>query len=103
MGSEISKQNIYIQQGETGDFFFMVEEGELSAHIIGEDKSIMSYKAGMYFGELALLKDQPRAASILCNTDCNLMALDRYTFKRLLGPVEEILKRNAENYDKYGR
>ena len=29
MGSEISKQNIYIQQGETGDFFFMVEEGEL--------------------------------------------------------------------------
>ena len=81
----------------------MVEEGELSAHIIGEDKSIMSYKAGMYFGELALLKDQPRAASILCNTDCNLMALDRYTFKRLLGPVEEILKRNAENYDKYGK
>ena len=31
------------------------------------------------------------------------MALDRNTFIRLLGPVDEILKRNAENYDKYGK
>jgi cAMP-dependent protein kinase regulator len=51
-------------------------------------------KPGEYFGELSLIKDAPRAASIICKTDATVVTLDRYSFKRLLGPIEEILKRN---------
>jgi hypothetical protein len=32
-------------------------------------KVVMSYKTGDYFGELALLKNQPRAASVICKVD----------------------------------
>lgn len=61
--------------------FFMIEEGELVALKISqpgaEPEEVFHYKPGKYFGELALMKDQPRAASILCKTDCVLATLDR--------------------------
>jgi cAMP-dependent protein kinase regulator len=57
----------------------------------------------MYFGEIALLKNQSRAASILCKTDCILGSLDRQSFKRLFGPMENILQRNMDQYNKYNK
>ncbi|KRX06887.1 Cyclic nucleotide-binding protein [Pseudocohnilembus persalinus] len=99
------KGEFVVKQGEQGDMFYMVEDGDLVALKImqpgGDYQEVMSYTTGMYFGELALLKNQPRAASILCKTDCQLVGLDRYSFKRLLGNLEDILKRNSEQYAKY--
>ncbi len=51
----------------------------------------MNYEPSSYFGELALLKSQPRAASIFAKTDLVLASIDAQSFKRLLGPIEEIL------------
>jgi cAMP-dependent protein kinase regulator len=48
----------------------------------------MAYKAGDYFGELALLKNEPRAASIIAKTDLKLASIDRESFKRMLGPLD---------------
>lgn len=56
----------------------------------------MDYSPGSYFGELALLNNKPRAASIYATSDCVVAYLDKNAFKRLCGPVEEILRRNAE-------
>lgn len=59
-----------VKQGEEGDTFFMVEEGDLVAMKVlkpGEAaKEVYAYKSGDYFGELALLNNKPRQASILC-------------------------------------
>ena len=61
----------------------------------------MEYQEKQYFGELALLKDQPRQATIIANGDLKLAKIDRNAFKRILGPLEDILKRNAEKYKKF--
>lgn len=61
----------------------------------------MQYKEGDYFGELALLRNEPRAASVIAKVDCQCVSLDRHSFKRVLGPLEEILKRNIDIYIKF--
>jgi len=61
----------------------------------------MRYKSGDYFGELALLKNAPRAANVIATTKLKVASLERSSFKRLLGPLEEILKRNIEAYKNY--
>jgi len=61
----------------------------------------MEYEVGSYFGERALLKNEPRAANVIAQTDCILVSMDRHSVKRLLGPLEELLKRNFEVYERY--
>lgn len=91
-----------VKQGDPGDKFFILEEGECIAEKIYVEGSaptkVMDYKSSDYFGELALLTNEPRAASIIAKTDCKLLTLQRRVFKDLLGPLEEILKRNASSY-----
>jgi len=48
-----------------------------------------------------LIKNAPRAANVIAKSDCKLLRLDRMSFKRLLGPIENILKRNSDAYVKY--
>jgi cAMP-dependent protein kinase regulator len=98
-GAEIIKQN------ENGDNFYIVEEGEayaMKSFAEGQEaQKVMDYQKGGYFGELALIRNEPRAASVFAKTDCRLLSLDRMSFKRLLGPLENILKRNSDSYVKY--
>ena len=98
------KGDYIIQEGEIGDCFYFMVEGKAVAKkmIDGKMKDLMSYGVGDYFGERALLTNEPRAASIQATSDDLVVAkLENRSFKRLLGPVEEILMRNMKNYAKY--
>ncbi len=61
----------------------------------------MDYTSGGYFGERSLLLNDMRAASIIATSDCICVSLERDTFIRLLGPLDELLKRNMTVYSKY--
>eukprot|EP00923_Selenidium_pygospionis_P013807 GHVN01023844.1.p1 GENE.GHVN01023844.1~~GHVN01023844.1.p1 ORF type:complete len:361 (+),score=73.11 GHVN01023844.1:241-1323(+) len=98
---EFKDKQVIIREGDSGDTFYVVESGEAIAE--KEGKVVMKYKKGDYFGELALIKDQPRAATVLAKGSCKVVSLNRKSFKRLLGPVEKILERNAERYDSIRR
>lgn len=98
------KDDYVITEGETGDIMYFVVEGEAIATklIDGKLKTVMSYKMGDYFGERALLKKEPRAANIVATSDeLVVVSIDQDTFRRLLGPLEDILKRNMEIYAQY--
>ena len=75
-----------IQQGDAGDNFYLVESGELDCFKRfnpddTEDTFLKTYVAGEAFGELALLYNAPRAATIKCKSaQAELWALDRNTF-----------------------
>lgn len=86
-----------IREGEPGDNFYLLETGKASAYKSGVDNPVKEYERGDYFGELALLDDKPRAASVVATTDVKVAKLGRDGFKRLLGPVESIMRR--EDYD----
>jgi hypothetical protein len=52
----------------------------------------------MYFGELALLRGEARAATVLAAGDCDLLALERAEFMRVLGPLAAQLEQQASRY-----
>jgi len=74
-----------IQQGDAGDNFYIVGSGELEAFIKATgDEPIQVYHAGDTFGELALLYNSPRAATVKCKDAVVLWALDRKAFRALV-------------------
>jgi len=74
-----------ITQGDHGDVMWVIEEGilECFAFVEGENKSLKVCKRGDVFGELALLYNCPRAASVVSRERCVLWELDRATFKAI--------------------
>ena len=58
--------------------------------------------AGGYFGELSLLRGEPRAATVRAATRCELLALPRRDFEALLGPAKALLAAGASSYGRVG-
>jgi len=85
-------------EDDPGDKFFILEEGEAFAEKKNVGK-VMEYQAGDYFGELALLRNQPRAATVIAKTAVTVLALPRSSFKRLLGSLDDILQKNQTKYE----
>lgn len=100
------KGDYIIKEKEIGDVFYILEEGEcvaLKEIEAGKPlKEIQRYKKGGYFGERALISGDPRYANVVAVSDLvKVISLDRYSFKRLLGPIQDLLKRNMEKYKIY--
>ncbi|CAM9369118.1 unnamed protein product, partial [Ectocarpus fasciculatus] len=73
-----------IVQGELGDVFYLLEEGEVDVYISKKgqpETKVHTYTPGNAFGELAIMYNAPRAATCRAQTQCKLWALDRISFK----------------------
>jgi CRP-like cAMP-binding protein len=71
--------DVIVEQGTAGENFFIVESGHFQATKDGLPAKI--FGKGQYFGELALLRNAPRAATVRCAKEGSLWALDRATFR----------------------
>jgi len=84
-----------IQQGDVGDYFYVVERGsfdifvnpsgKLEAGPDGLGNKVGTVGSGGSFGELALMYNAPRAATVTSIEPSTLWALDRITFRRIHG------------------
>lgn len=79
---------VVIKQGDPGDKLFVVDQGRLDCSKLfsGDtvDKFLKTYEPGESFGELALLYNAPRAASIVAKEKSTLFSLDRECFNSIV-------------------
>ncbi|XP_052899011.1 cAMP-dependent protein kinase type II regulatory subunit isoform X2 [Anopheles moucheti] len=80
----VQAKDYIIKQGDDGDNFYVIESGMYNAYVGEDQKHIHTYDNRGSFGELALLYNMPRAATIQAETDGKLWAMDRQTFRRIL-------------------
>ena len=75
-----------IQEKEKGEMLYVVGSGEYECFkfINEKDVYLKTYYKGESFGELALMYNAPRAASIKCSKEGTLYGLDRLTFKNIV-------------------
>ncbi|KAM8914679.1 protein kinase, cAMP-dependent, regulatory, type II, alpha, B [Spinachia spinachia] len=95
-----------ITQGEDADCFYIVESGEVKIMIKSHTKAgqqdeveVARCSRGQYFGELALVTNKPRAASVYAVGETKCLVIDIQAFERLLGPCMDIMKRNISQYE----
>ncbi|VDL92034.1 unnamed protein product [Schistocephalus solidus] len=71
-----------IQQGDEGDNFYIIDQGEVEIYVNGEYVSCIG--EGGSFGELALIYGTPRAATVKAHTEVKLWGIDRDSYRRIL-------------------
>jgi putative ABC transport system ATP-binding protein len=71
-----------LREGEEGDSFYIVRTGEVDVQISanGTSQTVATLKEGDYFGETALLRNQPRNATVLANQDTVVYSLNKVDF-----------------------
>lgn len=79
---EVVEGDKIIEQGDDGDNFYIIESGKYDIYV--NKQKVGQYENQGSFGELALMYNMPRAATIVATTNGKLWALDRLTFKRIV-------------------
>jgi Flp pilus assembly CpaE family ATPase len=77
-----AKGTTIINQGDPGDSLFIIEEGRCEVTVKqteGHDITIAYLGEGDFFGEMALISEEPRTAAVRALTDCKLLVLSRDT------------------------
>ncbi|XP_028395524.1 cAMP-dependent protein kinase type I-beta regulatory subunit-like [Dendronephthya gigantea] len=92
-------------QGEQGEDFYIIVEGNavVLQRRSANEPFVEVGRLGQsdYFGEIALLLNRRRAATVQAQGPLKCVKLDRQRFERLLGPCVDILKRNIEQYNSF--
>ncbi len=88
----INPGQIIIKEGDFGEEFFIIESGKVKVE--KNENFISILKKGDYFGEIALLRNVPRQASVIAITELKVVVLLKSGFDRLLGTAVNVLKEN---------
>lgn len=92
------KGEAIFREGDQGEEFYIIEKGSVECLKLHETKDkrkgfilVRSLNQGDHFGEIALIKNEPRSLTIRAKEDVKLLRLDKETFTRILGTIENYL------------
>jgi CRP-like cAMP-binding protein len=89
------KDTMLFAEGEQGDELYIIQKGSIKISKIVDNSEVLLaiLKPGDIFGEMALLESKPRAASATAYEDCQVLAVNRANFERMIGTQPQIITR----------
>mmetsp|Transcript_20780 Transcript_20780/g.68665 ORF Transcript_20780/g.68665 Transcript_20780/m.68665 type:complete len:417 (+) Transcript_20780:752-2002(+) len=87
-----------IRQGDEGDAFYIIESGSVTCTRVntrGEQEELATLTSPDCFGEMALMDNSPRHATVIAKGEVHCLTLDRAHFVKLLGPLKSILQAHS--------
>ena len=102
VSQQFNAGDIIIRQGDPGTGFYIVGSGSVACSRQASESSppeeLCKLAPGEYFGEIALLTDRPRQATVTASEPSEILCLSSKKFQRVMGPMSDVLKRNLAVY-----
>lgn len=93
---EVPKQSIVVQEGEPGDAMYIIISGAVKISYYtadGQEVILAILESGSFFGEMSLLDDKPRSATVITMSDSELAQIRRLDFESLLKSSPELTRK----------
>jgi CRP-like cAMP-binding protein len=89
------KNSMLVAEGEPGNELFIIQRGSVAiAKVVDESEVLLAVlKAGDIFGEMALLEAKPRAASAVAYEECQVLAVNRANYERMIVTQPQLISR----------
>jgi len=97
--------DILITQGKSGSIFYIIASGIVGVFLKRSllDKKVATLATGEFFGEMSLISDEPRSASVICEADGEVYTLLRTTFRDVImhnSHISQVIKDTAARRQK---
>ncbi len=83
-----NRNNYIFKQGDKSGAYYIILQGVCQVEINGEKKRTLTY--GDSFGDLGIVYNAPRSASVLAVTDCELVEISRKIFKKVMDDINQL-------------
>ncbi|MDX2087371.1 MAG: cyclic nucleotide-binding domain-containing protein [Kofleriaceae bacterium] len=89
----LEEGTVLFQEGDVGDALYVIVEGEVSVQAEGPPRVEMARLGpGAFLGEVALMTDQPRSATVSATVPSELLRIDRHTLSAVLADHGDVLR-----------
>ena len=82
---------VLLREGESADAFYVIVTG--TVHVEREGRFVRSMTDGGFLGEVALIEDRERTATVTCETDCELLEFGSFEFGRVMARFPDVRAR----------
>ncbi len=89
---ELEAGQVLFRQGDPGDALYVVAEGNVNVISEGPPRQELTrFGPGSFFGEVALVTEEPRSATVTADVATQLLAIDREAVRMLIGEFPDVL------------
>lgn len=91
--ASLERGELLFREGDPSDALYVIVEGEVAVQTKGPPRADRSRLGpGAFIGEVALMTDQPRSATVVCTQPAELLRIDRHTLSRVLANHGDVLR-----------